>query len=198
MDVGAGDGIATLEVLKRGGKVVANDLAAEHLEEIVKRTPPEYLDNLQTVSGKFPDVVDFPDDYFGAVLISRVFHFFNGEQIEDSLTKLFRLMCPGARIYIIADTVYMGHIKSLHAIYEENVRKGVKWPGFLDFKNLSGAQRALHTPDMMNFLDEAVLTRSLIEAGFVVDDVSLSTRPDYPDAVQFDGREGVGAIGSKP
>lgn len=199
LDVGAGDGIASVAVLQRGGSVVANDLAVEHLNQIVKNTPEAFRQNLQIIPGAFPEVVDFEADYFGAVIVSRVFHFFDGVQIETALDKLFKMMCSGARIYIIADTVYMKHLLPLHEIYEENVKVGLKWPGlFNDFKSRAETQSAQNSPGMMHFLDVPVMVRSVEKAGFVVDEASLFSRTDYPPTIRFDGREGVGIVAIKP
>jgi hypothetical protein len=60
------------------------------------------------------------------------------------------------------------------------------------------SKRHEHLPDAIHFLDDKVLQRSLLKAGFSVEKCSLFSKRNIPEDARFDGKETVGIIGVKP
>ena len=89
LDVGAAYGVATLEVLGRRGKVIANDIEARHLEILRNRTPKGQLANLVLAPGRFPEELKLAEKSIGAVLISRVLHFFPAQPLKKLPRRFF-------------------------------------------------------------------------------------------------------------
>ena len=50
---------------------------------------------------------------------------------------------------------------------------------------------------MMHLLDEEVLKRELVKAGFKVIEAKKFARPEFPKELQLDGRESIGVIAEK-
>jgi 2-polyprenyl-3-methyl-5-hydroxy-6-metoxy-1,4-benzoquinol methylase len=55
LDVGAAYGVATLEALKNGAHVIANDLDVRHLEILRDQTPSDQVSRLTLMPGRFPE-----------------------------------------------------------------------------------------------------------------------------------------------
>ncbi|MDI9634406.1 hypothetical protein QM565_01175 [Geitlerinema splendidum] len=60
------------------------------------------------------------------------------------------------------------------------------------------SKRQEHLPDAIHFLDDKVLKRSLLKAGFSIEKCSLFSKNNIPQDARFDGKETVGIIGVKP
>jgi hypothetical protein len=194
LDIGAAYGVATLEVLRRGGIAIANDLEEKHLEILASRTPRGLRKNLILRPGRFPDEIDFESGSLGAVLVSRVFHFFEGPLIERSARKIFSWLAEGGRVFVVAETPYTGYFIRYAPIYEERKKRGDRWPGFIEDLPKYNTSRETSLPPQMHVLDPEILTRVFHEAGFTVEKSEIFARPDFPPDIRLDGREGVGLI----
>src|SRR5215475_7969376 len=143
---------------------------AEQLAIIKSRTPAEYSNKLICCLGQFPEHLEFPDTSFDDIYNARLFHFFTGDRIRASLTKFYRWLKPGGRVFLVNDAVYRTIFKPLIPIYEKQVGAGDEWPGFIADVG-SCIPEYLHPetfPKTMNFMDPIVLTRELNRAGFRV------------------------------
>src|SRR5262245_33374185 len=78
LDIGAAYGIASIEALKTGARVIANDLDRRHLDILYDRAPKEYVRNLILKAGEFPNELNFSDYSLGGILACRILHFFDG------------------------------------------------------------------------------------------------------------------------
>ena len=105
--IGCAYGIATLAALQAGARVCAADIEAKHLAVLEGRVPPALRLRLRTQVAKMPDT-DFPDQAFGAILAARVLHFLTGEEIERVVAKMHRWLQPGGKVFLIADSPYVG------------------------------------------------------------------------------------------
>jgi ubiquinone/menaquinone biosynthesis C-methylase UbiE len=200
LEIAAGYGHIVIKALEAGaGKVFANEIDADQLAIIKSRTPAQYSDKLVCCLGQFPEHVDFPDASFDGIYNARLFHFFDGDRIRTSLTKFYRWLKPGGRVFLVNDAVYRTIFKPLIPVYERQIAAGNEWPGFI--KDVGSCiPEYLHPetfPKTMNFLDPTVLTRELNRAGFKV-----VTAGFYPYTGNFapgrlDGREIAAAIGLK-
>ncbi|MBP9722625.1 MAG: class I SAM-dependent methyltransferase [Gammaproteobacteria bacterium] len=109
LEIGAAYGAASLRALENGAIVFANDIEIKHLAILSKKASAHTRDQLTLVAGKFPDELKFPENYFDAILISRVMHFFTGEDIIKSLKILRDWIKPGGKIYIVVETPYLSN-----------------------------------------------------------------------------------------
>jgi len=199
LEIGACYGIASLQVLAKGAKVIANDLCEEHLSILQQRCPIEQRTNLTLKPGKFPDEIKILDGSIGAVLICRVLHFFSGEDIERSLKKIHSWLAPGGKIFMVNETPYLKNWIRHLPIFEERKAKGEKWPSYItNLKEFTDTAHYLSLPDALNFMDLDTATNAVKEAGFDIDKGGYINRVEFPDSVRLDGRESVGIIASKP
>lgn len=170
LDIGCAYGIATLAALERGARVCAADIEQRHLDVLEGRVPAELRSRLRTQVARMPDT-DFPPESFGAVLAARVLHFLRGEEIEQVVAKMHRWLKPGGKVFLIADSPYVGPWYSAAPQYEERKRRGDPWPGFLEnyAQFLPKTADPSQHPRSINPLDPDILARVVTDAGFVVE-----------------------------
>ena len=174
LDIGCAYGIATLAALGAGARVCACDMESAHLDVLEKRADAGVRHRLRCLTGTLP-AVDFPAESFGAVLAARVLHFLSGEDIESTIRKIHDWLRPGGRIFLVADTPYVGPWKPLSGEYERRKAAGDPWPGLVgDYAQfLSSGQDATAHPAFINPLDPDVLSRVCHDAGFEILDASF-------------------------
>jgi SAM-dependent methyltransferase len=200
LEIGCAYGVSTIPALEAGGRVVACDLEPAHLEILESRVTPSLRANLTCVAGRLPDV-DFTPGTFGAILCSRVLHFLTGEEIDAALAKMAAWLRPGGRLYLVADTPY-GIWRNFIATFENNKRKGVRWPGMMvglhNWLPTPGIQKHIAKPAFMNLLDAELLARICADAGLRVRRATFIDRSDFKGLGSLDGRENAGALAVKP
>lgn len=195
LDIGAAYGVISHPCLKAGCHVTAVDLEKLHLEEL-KQTAPKG-DNLSTIAGAFPQDIHLPKSSFDGVIVSRVLHFIEGKLIIEGLKKIRKWLKPDGELYIINDTPFIKTIPRLRKIYMERKLKGDLWPGaFHDFPSYDEFNKK-HVPEYINLQDIDTLTMALEESGFLIKEIGYMPRLDFPESMQLDGRESVGAIAVK-
>lgn len=200
LEIGAGYGDIVLEVLKKGARVIADEISQGQLEIIQRRVAESGLSGLEVIKAEFPEKLDLPGDTIDGILISRVFHFFAGARIRESLRKIQSWLRPGGKVFIVTDSVYRTIFKELIPQYEKNVADGVEWPGWVDdVRRLvpKGRIDPETQPLAMNLTDPALIRRELVLAGFDVEVSSFFKYAAEPDYARLDGREITGAIGVK-
>lgn len=136
LDIGAGIGSNTELLLDAGVTVVANDLSAIHLAQLkykldMRENKSHLFKRLYLNDGHL-DSLNFPDNSFDGVLISHVFHYLTPQEITSLLPKLFRWLKPGGRLYIQAFNIKFEDFSWYQPTYEENIKAGVQWPGFIE------------------------------------------------------------------
>lgn len=169
LDLGCAYGVATLPALAGGGRVLACDMEARHLEILVQRVPAEQRGRLRTQVGVMPDV-DFPAGSFGAILCARALHFLRGEDIALTIRKMHQWLKPGGRVFLVADSPYVGPWYQHAPRYERRKADGDPWPGLVeDYRSLlpASANPADH-PSFIHPLDPDILQRVVTDAGFEV------------------------------
>lgn len=75
IDIGCAYGLASLEALKRGARVFANDLSNKHLKALKRLAVGKFQSRLQTRAAAFPYKLHVRPNSIEAALCSRVFHF---------------------------------------------------------------------------------------------------------------------------
>lgn len=201
LDLGSAYGVATIAALEQGRDVIACDIEQKHLDVLIDDTPPAYLDHLQTLTGKFPDRVDFDGSSIGGILVAHLFSFLSGEEIEKGLEKFQDWLVPGGKIFLINDTPYNSVCQPYLEQYEDDKAQGEKWPGFIENLRESNENKKLmhNLPDNLHFLEPDTLIPAFEEAGFSIEKAELFGGQDYcvPPQFQVDGKEWVGLIAKK-
>ena len=200
LEIAAGYGHVVIKALEAGAsKVFANEIDAGQLAIIQSRVPAQYAGKVVAWLGEFPERVDFPEASFDAIYNARLFHFFGGDRIRAALTKMYRWLKPGGRLFLVNDAIYRTIFKPLIPVYERRVAAGAEWPGYIeDVRSLIPAYLHPDTfPATMNFMDPPVLNRELKRAGFEVMAAAFSPYTGTFALGRLDGRELAGAIGTK-
>lgn len=198
LDVGAAYGIATLAALAAGATVIANDMEPRHLQILADRTPEVDRERLTLAPGSFPDDLALAPGSLGAVLLARMLHFLDGASIERGLAGLYEALAPGGKVFGVAVTPYLRKLVPFQPTYAARVVAGERWPGQIDDVGAFDPEGAAGLPTRMNFLDPAVISRALVEAGFVVEQADFFSRAEFVADMKLDGREMVGFIARKP
>jgi SAM-dependent methyltransferase len=182
LDMGCAYGVATLQALAKGARVMACDIEPRHLD-IVQDKAGECRNRLRTQQAALPNG-DFAAGSFDAILCSRVVHFLRGPDIETSVRKFHDWLAPGGKLFLITDTPYSGYWKAHAPIYEEKKRAGDPWPGLIVDTSVYLPGASTRSAGLLNPCDPDILSRVCREAGFAVDDAFFvgrrSTAADPP------------------
>jgi SAM-dependent methyltransferase len=198
LDVGAAFGAASREALRAGASVVANDLDAGHLEELRRRVNEEERARLRIRVGRFPREVHFEPESLGAVHAANVFHFLTGNQLQEGMRAIARWLRPGGKLFVQAATPYQAPFAAFVPEYEQRLRNGEKWPGWMAKVSAYSTHRQLsQMPRAIHLLDDRILHRVAEGAGLETERVWLFRRRDLPSGLHMDGRETVGLVARK-
>lgn len=170
LDIGCAYGVATLAALAQGARICAADIEPRHLEVLRGRVPQAQRARLRTVVARMPEA-DFPDESFDAILAARVLHFLRGEEIELVAAKMYRWLPPAGKVFLIADSPYVGPWHTAAPEYEQRKRRGERWPAFQEnyAKFLPANADPRQHPPIINPMDPDILARVVTEAGFIVE-----------------------------
>lgn len=210
LEIGAAFGAATLEALAKGVTVFCNDIDANNLAVVrsryLRKTKIQHfsltgdVNKLVLVPGSFPEELsELPKNYFDAILICRVLHFFKGEKIEKSLKQLSACLKPGGKLFVVCETPFLMNWKKFIPEYKKRVSDGLKWPG--EIKNpadYESSGRVASLPTFVHWITKEILERSLNKSQLDIEHLSYINRRDqFPSDLLLDGRESVGAIAIK-
>ena len=94
LDIGCAFGVATIPALLKGATVIANDLYVGHLNILKENVPEEFQKNLTLMAGDFLTLFQAIDweNHFNSILVSRVLHFFKGDDIKKSFSLFFKIL----------------------------------------------------------------------------------------------------------
>ncbi len=198
LEIGAAYGIATLPALEKGATIIANDLSYQHLKILHANTPSHLRQNLTLMPGRFPYEVTLAPQSLGAVLSSRVIHFFSPQEVEDSLKLIFNSLVPFGKLFIISETPYLRDYKEFIPVFEKRKRQKNKWPGLIEDIGLYQPKKMQNIPKQLHFFDADTLSAVVSNHGFIVEKVSMFERSDYSPDLRLDGRESVGIVAYKP
>ena len=197
LDIGAAFGVATHAALETGASVVANDIEPRHLEILEERTPDELRSKLTIAPGAFPNDLDFPPFSFSGILLSRVMHFFSGDEMDQSILSLFNWLIPGGKVFVVVEASLFLNKPPLRECYESQLAAGARWPGFVGNVKELLPKRASFVPDKLHYLSPEILSRAFMEGGFTVETAHQFRRDEMQGASENEPRESVGLIATK-
>ena len=197
LDIGAAYGSASLKALAAGASVFANDMDSRHLEKLAGSASSEQRTRLQFLPGRVPDCLDLGQNSVGAALCSRVLHFLDLADLQQTVDLLYHSLVPGGRLFIAEDSPFLGNSRAFIPEYRRRCLEGLEWPGYVEDVR---KYRDIHNdmcPPIFHFFDVESLSYLCQQAGFTIVESSLFPRHNYPDEVRLDGREGVGIVAAK-
>src|SRR5882757_3827933 len=175
VDIGCGEGLASVALVARGGRVVALDPDENALFSLRRQIPPVQHRRLKTCVGRLPDV-DFKTAHFAAIHVARVLHCLEVSDFEHSLRKFFRWAYPHGKLFISALTPLGTFWQPFGTEYRRRRAAHQRWPGYIEdlsqfFPHWTGSATSVH------LLDDSVLCRELESAGFIIEEVKCSPLP---------------------
>lgn len=167
-DIGTAFGYASLEALKRGGRVLSIDLAQDHLDALKESCPAHLAQNLETVCGHFPNTVSLPENTFDAIFLARLLIFLTPDEIDVALKVAYKALKPGGSIFILSPSPFREEWKALFPIYTAQKERGSPWPGHIDnlWTLLPDEQERL--PNTIQLIDPDSLRQALMRLGFTI------------------------------
>jgi|GEM_PF-6778187 len=229
MDVGAAwYGVNTIPALQAGHIVHAVDSRRElsalaaRAKQVASGYSDEYFwenwaDRLMLHAGKIPEPYDLPDNSIDAIMMGSVLHFLNPRQVHKALQEAFRVLKPGGRIFVEAQTPFMKGLDDWRKTLWSNrcaTVEDIMWPW--QIHNEHHQFPLLREIKYINLFDITRMRRSLEQTGFGVKEVGYFPRLDFPSSKEFHGNdqrlrsrfanhlsshmkfETVGAVGIKP
>jgi SAM-dependent methyltransferase len=198
LDIGTAWGSTSKRVAERGARVIANDLALAHLLYCVDKLSNDEKQRVWLNLEPFPDL-DIPAGSLDGILIHRILHFLNGEDIERGLANAFKWLKPGGKIFIVV--MCPDHV-ALRDKYKPTFlakkTQGDPWPGMWMDVATYLPEQAYALPKYLHVMDEEILYRALKTAGFAVEKSGYVAFTKIGVETNRDGRETVGIIGIKP
>jgi len=199
LDIGCAMGVATIAALEAGATVIANDIDELHLSEVYKNTPESLQDRLTLNSDRFPNQTNFGKCSLGAVHASNLLNFLMGDELERGLKKIFKWLVPGGRVFTISGTPYAKNICGFIDKFEDNKRKGARWPGeCYSLSSFSNDKTISELPEELHLLDDETLIRASTEIGYNVIEAKMFQRRYTPSYIKLDGRENILLTLEKP
>lgn len=196
LDVGTAYGLSVLEVLKNGGKIIANDIDQFHLDTIAENSTA-YQENLRL------SCVDIRQAHFekhslSSILFSRVLHFFSLEEIIQTLKNASYWLAKGGYIYIVNETPYFGTLSSYLPLYQIKKERGDIRASYLTLDEAKSyfcpTKRDFVTSPIFLF-DEDVLEYIETHTPLCLKQKGYLNREGYfPRDALYDGRESLWAI----
>ena len=201
LDIGCAYGFYTLEAIKRGARVVANDMNKTHLKILRQQVPAGLSLNLRTRLGAFPDV-SLPAAAIASILASNVVNFMDGDTFERAVGKMFSLLVPGGKVFLKVPSPYSKHLDASSVDeYERRKAANEKWPGLFRDMNGRRAEGAReHFGDLMHFYDPDTLSRTFAAAGFTLEKAEFYSisAPQAFGAASSNEKELVRLVARKP
>ena len=199
LEIGAAYGLSPLSALKKGAKMIANDLSADHLDILWKNTPESLKTRLTLMPGAFPAAITLPDNSIDAVLSSRMLNFIEPDSLPAAIKTIFNWLKPEGKFFLLLGAPYMGNFYRFIPNYLQNKAQNKKWPGLIEDMRAFIPERAEDLHDFINLLDIETIAPLLTQAGFLIEKIGYSGATNaHPDDMRADGREHVGAIAIKP
>lgn len=207
LEIGAAYGDVALECLKKGvTNYLINDLDERHIEIVKARAKLENIDEklIKVAVGDFPDAIQLVP-FYDAILVSRVLHFFEPAKWLRALDKLFYLLKPGGKIFVVVISSHVKPFIPFMETYHQRRKNGNLFPGYIKniFKELNIPRTSelsrdpnCHFPQL-NIMCKEILAYHFKNIGFEVLEI-IEYAFTYTSLIwKFDGREVLGLIATK-
>ncbi len=198
VDIGSAYGVNTLPILQNTeNDIIAIDLSSEHLSILQQSVPEDKLSRLRTVAGEFPFCIEFDENSIDAMHSCFVFHFINGDNTLLALQKIYHALKPGGKFYLNTASIYINFVHSLLPQYEENVKKGITYPGEIyNLREVCPPEDLPYCPDFFHVYKKEDLANLITRVGFNIDEIYYYD-VKKPTLLHSDGKGVIAAVMSK-
>jgi ubiquinone/menaquinone biosynthesis C-methylase UbiE len=197
LDIGAGTGSASIEALKNGAYVWVNELDEKNLSGFSQKVPAEFSAKYKFIIGDF-NQLKLPDAYFDSVLAIRVIHFLKPQELEQAIARMYQILKPGGKVFIIAASPYAKEWNSFVPEYEQRLKNAVAYPGYIENFSHYNTQERLNLPEHMHLFDPNIITREFKKHGFNIVYANYVQEKDNLKNTPITDRSMVGLIAQKP
>lgn len=194
LDVGCGFGFSSLAALKNGAKVIAFDLAKQHLQTLTENTPSHLQANLKTICGHLPEDLNIQENSLSAVHACMILHFLTGEDIRKSLKRFYASLEPGGHLFLGNMSPYLAiyDTDALLKEYNEREARSEKWPGYIQHLPYVKKEWKNQLPTYAHFIKVESAVNFVAEAGFEVQNAYYYTLQTLPEVYKNHNKEYVG------
>jgi SAM-dependent methyltransferase len=200
MDVGAAwYGVNTIPALRTGHIVHAVDSRKEltalaaRAKQIATDISDVYFwahwaERLKLHVGRIPEPYNLPDNSVDSIMMGSVLHFLNPEEVHLALKEAFRVLKPGGKIFLEAQTPYMRGLDNWRrALWKDRavVAEDLDWPW--QIHNEHRQFPTLREIKYINLFDITRMRKALRRSGFEVEKIGYFARIDFPASKEFHG-----------
>lgn len=196
LEIGCAYGYTAMEVLIKGGSIIANDMSKEHLLYLANNIDSKLQKHLFLHHGSFPEDFQIPDGAVSAILSSRMIHFLKGDQVENGLHKINKMLAKNGKFFFVALSPYFKPLSNnnFHITYRERVAKGEVWPGEIDNHLKMAHMHAKYVSEFLHVFDDIKLRELLPKFGFEIERIKLF---EYPGDLESGDKGHVGFVARK-
>ncbi|QIW09407.1 class I SAM-dependent methyltransferase [Francisella sp. LA112445] len=194
LEIGPGFGAVVIECLKAGSEVVAMEMDSNHLAEIERQAKlhaPE--SKLTLLQGSFPQDKNKINGKFDYIFCSRVLHFMPPNLLNEAIAKIFDLLDDNGRVFTLNFTPYHNFTHKFIPVYEENIKKGIEYPGFTEDCS-PYVQEQGKLPPSIHLMDETVMHKVLTKHNLVIEQSYYEPFPKEFDPKRlwsYEGKEQI-------
>ena len=198
LDIGAAFGVASLQVLTTGhANVLANDLEAEHLNQLMENCPQSERHRLLLLPGDLFSL-EVKENTVDAILASRVLHFYKGSDVIKALGLFKKWLKPGGKLFLVMESPYIRSAEPFVPLFEKRLQEGDKFPGYIEnLRQYESFVRVDDLPKELHLFTPETIEPLLQEAGFKTLHNDFIDRKEFPEDLRKDGRESTGVIALK-
>jgi SAM-dependent methyltransferase len=179
LDVGCGDGVASRALLARDGHVVAIDPDAVAIRRLIAGIPSAHLRRLKVRVAKLSDL-EFGATHFSAIHAVRVLHLLDPFALQQGLRKFFQWLSPEGKLFISALTPHGAAWTAFQSEFRRRKLTRHPWPGYIG-ETSPEPWESRPTTFPIHLLEECILTRELVAAGFLIEEIGTYL-PPWPAA----------------
>ncbi len=174
LEVGAGFGLASIEILKKTSNknkiVLINDLDARHLKVAYTLIPNSHKKNSILIPGNFLDDLCIQKESLDSILASRLFIMLSGIEVKKALERFHTWLRPGGKLFILTATPYRESFEFFYKTYEEKQKENFPYPGEIDDVKTWCSSCVDHLPDFIHLFDITNLRNLVTQGGFIIEE----------------------------
>ena len=169
LDLAVSFGFSTNTLLAEGFSVIANDLAEEHLNYLLKSVRKEDHSHLILKPGNAL-TLEFEEGSLGGIVALRFMHFLSGKEVRELFNKYYSWLAPQGVLVITCVTPYgPAYKKECDDKFKVDLKNGVEWPGEFFLKDIVVENNDLSClPEKIHVFTAEILIRETKKAGFQI------------------------------